>query len=43
MSTIVTDIPPDKVGENVQQLIDSGAIKIVCTRQADGNWTIDAS
>ncbi len=41
--TVVKDIPADKVGENVQQLVDSGASKITCTKQSDGNWTIAAS
>jgi hypothetical protein len=42
MSTI-SDVPADKVAENVDQLIQTGATEITCKKQADGNWTITAS
>ena len=41
--TEITDVPAEKVGENVQQLVTTGASIIACTKQSDGNWTIRAS
>jgi hypothetical protein len=38
--TEIKDVPAKKVGTNVQQVIQTGAIKIVCTRQENGKWTI---
>lgn len=41
--TRVPGLPDDRVGAEVQQLIDTGATKIECEKQADGSWTIRAS
>ena len=41
--TEITDVPAEQVGENVQQLITTGAIIIGCTKQSDGSWTIRVS
>jgi hypothetical protein len=42
-STEVKDVPPEKVGTKVRQLVQTGASKIECTKQDDGKWTIRAS
>ena len=36
------DVPPARVGPTVQLLVTL-ASKIKCTKQSDGNWTIEAS
>ena len=41
--TEINDVPAEQVGENVQQLITTGASTIACTKQSDGNWTIRVS
>ncbi len=41
--TEVKDVPPEKVGTKVGQVVQTGATKIECTKQNDGKWTIRAS
>lgn len=38
----ITDVPPGRVGQIVQQFVMGGARQVTCVRQADGNWTITA-
>jgi hypothetical protein len=40
--TEIKDLPPDKVTENVDQLIQTGAEEINCIKQSNGKWTIRA-
>jgi hypothetical protein len=42
MTSEVTNVPEELVAANVQQLIDTGATWIECTRFEDG-WTIRVS
>jgi hypothetical protein len=41
--TEIKDVPPEKVGTKVRQVVQTGATKIQCTKQDDGKWTIRAS
>ncbi len=41
--TEIKDVPPEKVGTKVGQVVRTGATKIECTKQDDGKWTIRAS
>ncbi len=41
--TVIKDVPPQKVGTKVQQVIKTGATKVECTQQDDGKWTIRAT
>jgi hypothetical protein len=41
--TEIKDVPTEKVGTKVQQVVQTGATKIECTKQDDGKWTIRAS
>ncbi len=38
--TEIKDVPPEKVGTNVQQAVQAGGTKIECTKQDNGKWTI---
>jgi hypothetical protein len=40
--TKLEDVPPDRVGPTVQLLVTLASI-VTCTKQSDGNWTIQAS
>ena len=42
MPTKLKDVPPTQVGTTVQPLVGL-TTKITCTKQSDGNWTIEAS
>ncbi len=41
--TVIRGVPADRVGREVQQLVDSGAAKIECEKEPAGTWTIRAS
>jgi len=36
----VTDIPPDQVGQVVQDFVDDGAPLVVATKQPNGKYTV---
>ncbi len=41
-ATEIKDVPPEKVGTKVRQVVQTGATRIECIKQDDGNWTIRA-
>jgi hypothetical protein len=41
--TELTNVSPNDVGEEVQEVINTGATKVECVQQGDGKWTIRAS
>jgi len=37
------DIPPANLPDQVQAAVALGATSIKCTKQADGNWTLETN
>jgi hypothetical protein len=39
----ITGVPPERVGQVVQDFVDDGATHIVVTREVDGTFTVSGA